>query len=274
MNIHTCTASEASARTRAAIPMIGFRSSAEAGVVDATVMAVPTADLEMEGSGFFWSWTVAWGRTFEPGVEAGTFAVSFFASAWRGAGATGLVGITGGAGGAGAFGSDVEGGTGAAGATGAVEGGVGGLGAKGGTVAAGGFGKEGTAGACAGGTTMPGAEGGRGIAGTEGGFGTVGIPGIGVGGFNPTGADGGGGTAGDPPGTGTGFGGRLIIAVSRGLEAMGEPSRRAGRTILTVSFLGSAIVCSEWVKQRLRCSESRYSQNNARVSIPARKIVA
>ncbi len=44
------------------------------------------------------------------------------------------------------------------------------------------------------------------------------------------------------PETGTGFGGRLIIAVSRGLEAIGAPSRREGRTILTVSFFGSAIL--------------------------------
>ena len=40
----------------------------------------PDTDLGVEASGFFWSWTVAWGRTFEPGVDAGTFAVSFFAS--------------------------------------------------------------------------------------------------------------------------------------------------------------------------------------------------
>jgi hypothetical protein len=101
-----------------------------------------------------------------------------------------------------------------------------------------------------GGMTAPGAEGGLGIPGAEGGLGIAGIPGIEEGGFNPTGALGGGGII-EPPGTGTGFGGRLIIAVSLGLEAMGEPSRRAGRTILTVSFFGSAIVCSEWVKRRL-----------------------
>jgi hypothetical protein len=87
------------------------------------------------------------------------------------------------------------------------------------------------------------------MAGIDGGFGSVGIPGTEAGGFNPPGMTGGGGTTGDPVGTGTGFGGRLIIAVSRGLDAMGEPSRRAGRTILTVSFFGSAIICSEWVEQ-------------------------
>ena len=43
-------------------------------------------------------------------------------------------------------------------------------------------------------------------------------------------------------GLGTGFGGKLIIAVSRGPEAAGWPSRRGGRTIRTVSFLGSDIV--------------------------------
>ena len=51
------------------------------------------------------------------------------------------------------------------------------------------------------------------------------------------------GIIGEPAGAGarTGFGGRLIIAVSRGLEATGCPSRRAGSTIRTVSFFGSAI---------------------------------
>jgi hypothetical protein len=114
----------------------------------------------------------------------------------------------------------------------------------GGTVAEGGFGKEGTAGTAggAGGTTPPAIEGGLGIdGGTEGGCGAAGTGGIEDGGFNPLG-EAGGGITGDPPATGTGFGGRLIIAVSRGLEAMGEPSRRAGRTILTVSFFGSAII--------------------------------
>ena len=123
---------------------------------------------------------------------------------------------------------------------------TGGLGAMGGTVAEGGFGNAGTEGAAGstGGTIVPAADGGLGIDGIDGGFGAAGIPGIEAGGFKPADMTGGGGTAGDPPDTGTGFGGRLIIAVSRGLEAMGEPSRRAGRTILTVSFLGSAIVCS------------------------------
>ncbi len=126
----------------------------------------------------------------------------------------------------------------------------------GGTVAAGGFGNEGTAGTPgaeggAGGITAPPAEGGLGMEGGEGGRGTAGAEGIVEGAFNPLGATGGGGTTGDPPETGTGFGGRLIIAVSRGLEAMGEPSRRAGRTILTVSFFGSAIFCSEWVRSSL-----------------------
>ena len=207
-------------------------------------------------------------------------------------------------GGAGALGTDEEGGTGA-GDAGAVEGGTGGF-TMGGIVAAGGAGNEGAAGitgAGEGGATtpgadggfgIPGADGGLGIPGTDGGFGipgadgglgiagiedggrgTAGIPGIDVGGFSPTGAVGGGGeTAEDPPDTGMGFGGRLIIAVSRGLEAMGDPSRRAGRTILTVSFLGSAIVCSEWVKGRLCCSSHRYSQIPSRVSITPRKIVA
>ncbi len=255
MNIHTCTASEASAKTSAAIPTTGFRSPEGAESGAATVMA-PDTDLGVEASGFRCSWTVAWGRTFVPGVDAGTLAVSFLTSAWRGAGATGLTGAAGAEGGAGALGA--AGGTGADDG-GTVEGGIGGLGAMGGMVAEGGFGNDGTAGRTVadgrtGGTTDPPADGGVGIAGIDGGLGGTGIPGIEPGGFSPAGMTGGGGTAEDPPDTGTGFGGRLIIAVSRGLEAMGEPSRRAGRTILTVSFFGSAIVCSEWVKQQLCCS--------------------
>ena len=189
-------------------------------------------------------------------------------------------------GGAGALGAVPE-----EGAAGAVEGGTGGLGAMGGIVAEGNDGAAGTTGTEGGGITAPGAEGGLGIPGIEGGLGIVGtegglgipgtegglgiegIPGIELGGFNPTGAPGGGGTI-EPPGTGTGFGGRLIIAVSLGLEAMGEPSRRAGRTILTVSFFGSAIICSEWFKRRLFCSGRRCSQIIACLSITPRKIVA
>ena len=52
MNIHTCTAKEARARTRAAIPMIGFRSPESPEPAGAMVMAVDT-DLGVEASGFF-----------------------------------------------------------------------------------------------------------------------------------------------------------------------------------------------------------------------------
>jgi hypothetical protein len=44
---------------------------------------------------------------------------------------------------------------------------------------------------------------------------------------------------GAPEKVGRGFGGRLIMAASRGLAAPGLPSRRGGRTMRTVSFLGS-----------------------------------
>ena len=44
---------------------------------------------------------------------------------------------------------------------------------------------------------------------------------------------------GAPAMVGSGFGGRLIIAASRGLAAPGLPSRRVGKTMRTVSFLGS-----------------------------------
>lgn len=88
--------------------------------------------------------------------------------------------------------------------------------------------------------------------GTAGGGGTTGTPavgGLGTGMLN--GADGGGGTT-APPGrggagmlggapatVGSGFGGRLIMAASRGLAAAGLPSLRGGRTMRTVSFFGS-----------------------------------
>jgi hypothetical protein len=166
-----------------------------------------------------------------------------------------------------------EGNDGAVGTTGAEGGGMTAPGAEGGLGIPGIEGGLGIPGIEGGGMTAPGAEGGLGIPGAEGGLGIAGIPGIEEGGFEPTGAPGGGGII-EPPGTGTGFGGRLIIAVSLGLKAMGEPSRRAGRTILTVSFFGSAIVCSEWVKRRLFCSGQKYSQIIASVSIMPRKIVA
>jgi len=123
---------------------------------------------------------------------------------------------------------------------------VGGLGIEG---ADGGLGTEGGVG----GMTGPPADGGLGIDGTDGGFGMVGMDGgFGIAGAAGTEADGAGmvglAAAGVEPGTSVGFGGRLIIAVSRGLDATGVPSRRAGRTILTVSFFGSAILSSEVVK--------------------------
>jgi len=62
----------------------------------------------------------------------------------------------------------------------------------------------------------------------------------GTGGFKPGGFGGAeGGTAGPAA---AGLGGKLTMALSRGLAPVGLPSRRGGRTILTVSFLGSDMV--------------------------------
>ncbi|HEY5705381.1 MAG TPA: hypothetical protein VIS96_07390 [Terrimicrobiaceae bacterium] len=104
----------------------------------------------------------------------------------------------------------IEGGFGAAGATPAIEGGLG----------------------ATGGVDNPGAFGAN--EGIPGGFGSGEIP---------CGSPGEGGTAADSgvAAFGTGLGGRLIIAVSRGFDARGWPSRRGGRTMRTVSFLGSDI---------------------------------
>jgi hypothetical protein len=122
---------------------------------------------------------------------------------------------------------------------------VGDFGAAGGTAgpATAGFGTEGAEGAAG----AAGAVGGLGTPGNVGGFGTPGAAGgvSEVGGFGA--ATAGGGTAGaagvagaaGAGVAGTGFGGRLIMAVSRGVDARGWPSRRGGRTMRTVSFFGS-----------------------------------
>jgi small subunit ribosomal protein S14 len=70
------------------------------------------------------------------------------------------------------------------------------------------------------------AAGGGGIPGTEGAGGRPGLGGAGM-------------VGGAPTMVGRGLGGRLIMAASRGLAAPGLPSRRGGRTMRTVSFLGS-----------------------------------
>jgi len=104
----------------------------------------------------------------------------------------------------------------------------------------------GAATAAAGATGADGAMGGfnpAGASGAEGGFGGV----------RPTGGEGGlspaGGSGAPPVGAGTGFGGRLIMAFSRGFPAADCPSRRGGRTMRTVSFFGSLInsgvICSK-----------------------------
>lgn len=78
--IRTCTPSERSATTKAAIPKTGLRSEdSDPEPAGATVIAVVATDFE--ASGFFWSWTVACGIDFDGGTFPPTFAVSFFISA-------------------------------------------------------------------------------------------------------------------------------------------------------------------------------------------------
>lgn len=184
---------ERSATARAAIPRTGFISDADSESPEATVIDVVATDFE--ASGFLCNWTVACGIDLGPGVEAGTLAVSFFASAWSGDGATGLRGVVPEEGGFGAAGGIVADGScvGPDGGTGATGGTVGGLGAIEGIVAAGGVGGLGIPGAEGGGGTMPPPlEGGFGIPGIEGGLGMLGGGGgrFVAGGFSPVGSEG------------------------------------------------------------------------------------
>ena len=145
-----------------------------------------------------------------------------------------------------------------------AEGGLGAARADG-TPGAGGLGAAGAGGLGTAAGPVPNGLGGRGAAvgaaSAPGGFGMAGaggvavIPGLGMdgmanglggaGGMIPPGvagvsAFGGEGMVGGAPvAVGRGFGGRLTIAASRGLAAPGFPSRRGGRTMRTVSFLGS-----------------------------------
>jgi hypothetical protein len=141
-----------------------------------------------------------------------------------------------GAAGIGAFGAATGAGTGAGAATAAIGGfgaaieaagiggfgtataaaGIGGLGAATGAATATGFGGSGAAGA------PPGIGIAAGFVGMLKGFGGAGMVG------------------GAPVAVGRGLGGRFTIAASRGLAAVGPPSRLGGRTIRTVSFFGSA----------------------------------
>ena len=97
-----------------------------------------------------------------------------------------------------------------------------------------------------------GAPGGLGMAGTDGAAATLGLGMTGMlkglgggcgtvapGAAGMIGFGGAGMVGGAPAAVGRGFGGRLIMAASRGLAAPGFPSRRGGRTMRTVSFLGS-----------------------------------
>jgi hypothetical protein len=82
-----------------------------------------------------------------------------------------------------------------------------------------------------------------------GGCGALAIPGAG----GIPGLGGAGMVGGVPAMVGRGLGGRLIMAASRGFAAPGFPSRRGGKTMRTVSFLGSFMagfydVCQTGVK--------------------------
>ena len=112
-----------------------------------------------------------------------------------------------------------------------------------------------------GGIGIPPADGGLGMPGTEGG---LGIP-WDAGGVSTNLVKGEGGAE-----RGTGLGGRLIIAFSRGDAGTGVPSLRFGRTIRTVSFFGSDIFCCGWVEnsEDLSCT---FSQIARRLSMHPRK---
>jgi hypothetical protein len=115
-----------------------------------------------------------------------------------------------------------------------------GVGAFGGVAAA--FGGTGAATGC-----FDGIDGAAGAGGIEGadeaatpGLGKTGmLKGLGGGGTAEPGAGGAGMVGGAPATVGSGLGGRLIMAASRGLAAPGFPSLRGGRTMRTVSFFGS-----------------------------------
>lgn len=235
---------------RDAPPHTTLISPVAAAAGAATVMGAEGAAFPgTVAGGFFCNCTVAWGMPALVGAPGGTFAVSFFASALSGAGAmtgaagvaglmaagavTGFAGATGaGATGAAAAGAGATGGLiptgGAGGATGGLGGttpaGAGGLGTAGGGTERGGFGAAtgggATGAAAAGAGAMPGGFGGGG--------GAERLPG------------GLGGTTGIP-GFCTGLGGRLMVAVSRAPGVV-CPSRRGGRTMRTVSFLGSSAI--------------------------------
>lgn len=111
-----------------------------------------------------------------------------------------------------------------------------------GAIGAGGFGRTPAPGG-GGGTEPPLAFGGRGMPGGRGGGGGA-PPGAG--------ARGGAGIVGGAPAiVGRGLGGRLIMAASRGLAAAGLPSVRGGRTMRTVSFLGSFMAGDDSARRRV-----------------------
>lgn len=211
----SCTSRARTAATAAAMASAGLPASPPAWAASLGVLAIliELAEADLEGPGFFCSWTVACGIGFGPAELGGTLAVSFLVSGRSGAGATGAP-------------PPEAPGFGAPGGFGAIP-------LDGGTP--GGFGAPGVEG---GGCRPPGAGGALAgfMAGGVGGF-IAGCP-------PPGGVEGGdgGGVEGGAPVAG-GFGGKLTMAVSRGFAPWALfPSRRGGRTILTVSFLGSAIL--------------------------------
>jgi hypothetical protein len=175
-------------------------------------MVTALEEVEPDAPGFLCSVTDAWGRPdLLPGALGGTFAVSFLLSPESGA----IPGTPATDEDLGVTGTDADGITGALGASGGGAANEGGFGTPGGTpTTEGGFGAAGA---------TPGIDGGFGAGGgvdkPPGGFGATGAM--------PGGFGSGEAAGGSPVGAETdsgfwiGFGGRLIIAVSRGLDAGG-----------------------------------------------------
>ncbi|MGA7391936.1 MAG: hypothetical protein WBL40_15730 [Terrimicrobiaceae bacterium] len=208
-NIKTCTPTATSEAAIASTPSIKptLPSDSAWGVM----VTAGLEEVELGPPGFLCKATDAWGRPdLLPAALGGTFAVSFLLSPESGAiggtpatdgdlgpGATEAEGITGALGASGG-GAAKEGGFGTPGGTPTTEGGLGAAGAT------------------------PGIDGGFGAAGgvdkPPGAFGAIpGGFGMGMADGSPSGTETDSGT----PGFWMGLGGRLIIAVSRGLDASG-----------------------------------------------------
>lgn len=210
-------------------------STGAAGCAGAILIAL-VVETDFEGSGFCIC-TVACG-SFGVTELAGTFAVSFFASVFNGAGAIGAT-LAAGA-------TDEAGGTAA----------DGGLGGAGGAAGAGTPGDEGGRGGATGGTAADGGLGRFDDGGTAGGLGALGV-------------DGG---SGDAEGGTAGLGGRFSITVSLGFAATGLLSLREGRTMRTVSFLGSAIMVCEFEMVIIGARGGKFNPNFGQYSAGAFRI--